>query len=538
MLPPFRMSKPVSEQIANEKRTAAAIRLLWDYASPTDRTNPEFLCLLMRVSWVNGDHGPDEASRVWRNEYLAEWLELAPTVSDDELEKALVEQMQLPARSARRLVQSEFGFTHYYPPLRPALAAHVHRHKESVAAAFHLAAQHHPHPTQKVFAAVTRLVSIPRFRAPNGGRSSVLNAVTPALACLDAQQRFPVMNQRTERLLWALGHKFDADGARALGELIGTTGMPTAFHVDVYSQVYEDKFRPDRPRTKSTNAKAVRRAKKLTVGRVYTRADLKAIFTIKDATINNGVFPFPSRNEIWLFVTQNKTADRTQYKDTLSGDVLRWQGQTAGISDRMIIEHAQNGQRLLVFYRREKYEFDGAGFLFQGEFSYERHRGKRPTSFVLARTGPRPILPDDQGDDEPYNPEDEEDGRETILGAIRVRRGQQKFRALLLNAYQKKCAFSGCDVLNVLEAAHISPWMGPATNRVSNGFLLRADLHTLFDIGLITVETSQRTIVVDQTLMNSEYRIFHGRKVRRTVSAQQKASSAALDARKRMLDRA
>jgi putative restriction endonuclease len=271
-----------------------------------------------------------------------------------------------------------------------------------------------------------------------------------------------------------------------------------------------------------------RSANDLTPGAIYTRDDLRALFRIRDATLNNGVFPFPPRNEIWLFVTETKPPDRTQYRDVLSGDRLRWQGQTAGRTDHLIIGHAEHGKRLLVFYRRHKYEFAGAGFRFEGEFAYERHRNSRPTSFTLRRIGARRALPDDRGDDEPFNPRNVPDGREKILRSIRVRRGQQKFRALLLQAYNEKCAVTGCTVLAVLEAAHISPYMGTATNKVTNGLLLRADLHTLFDSGLIVVDPDTRTILLDPTLMQSEYRTLHGKKIRPAEGQRQQPSRAAL----------
>ena len=51
----------------------------------------------------------------------------------------------------------------------------------------------------------------------------------------------------------------------------------------------------------------------LTRGAVYTRNDLRALFEISDATINNGVFRPKGRHEVWLFVTENKSADRTVY---------------------------------------------------------------------------------------------------------------------------------------------------------------------------------------------------------------------------------
>lgn len=123
----------------------------------------------------------------------------------------------------------------------------------------------------------------------------------------------------------------------------------------------------------------------LTKGAVYTRGDLQKLYQIADATLNNGVFHFKRRREIWLFITENKQADREQYVDKLVGDTLYWQGQRLGRTDRLIIDHKQAGESLLVFYRRAKYEFEGAGFRCEGIFEYVSHSGKLPTSFVLQR---------------------------------------------------------------------------------------------------------------------------------------------------------
>lgn len=79
------------------------------------------------------------------------------------------------------------------------------------------------------------------------------------------------------------------------------------------------------------------------------------------------------------------------------------------------------------------------------------------------------------------------DQRDWQQQAIPTRRGQQRFRHALLDAYDGRCAISGCAVGAVLEAAHISPYRGAHTNDVRNGLLLRSDLHTLFDLHLLTV---------------------------------------------------
>src|SRR5262252_2392566 len=120
----------------------------------------------------------------------------------------------------------------------------------------------------------------------------------------------------------------------------------------------------------------MRSSEHLTPGHVYTRADLISQFGIKDATINTGILQPKGHDSVWLFVTEQKTADRTQYKDRLDGNELRWQGQTEGRKDKLIIEHEANGLELLLFYRESRHEHSGAGFRYEGRFRYASHQGE------------------------------------------------------------------------------------------------------------------------------------------------------------------
>lgn len=110
-----------------------------------------------------------------------------------------------------------------------------------------------------------------------------------------------------------------------------------------------------------------------------------------------------------------------------------------------------------------------------------------------------------------------EDSRRHALRAIAVRQGQPRFRKALLRAYGARCAISGCDVLEVLEAAHIRPFRGPHTNHIQNGLLLRADLHTLFDLGLIGVDTQTWKVLVSTRLRGTAYASLEGQLVRLPV---------------------
>jgi hypothetical protein len=63
-------------------------------------------------------------------------------------------------------------------------------------------------------------------------------------------------------------------------------------------------------------------------------------------------------------------------------------GQVKRRTDRLIIDHVTQGTELLVFYRRSKREHAGAGFRYQGTFSYESHGDpgpEGPTPFRLRR---------------------------------------------------------------------------------------------------------------------------------------------------------
>ena len=106
---------------------------------------------------------------------------------------------------------------------------------------------------------------------------------------------------------------------------------------------------------------------------------------------------------------------------------------------------------------------------------------------------------------EPFNPKDVEDGRKRTFAAILRRQGQADFRAALLQAYDSKCAVTGCSDVWVLEAAHITPYLGPQTNDVTNGILLRADIHTLFDLGLLGNDPGTGTVQISSKLQDAAY---------------------------------
>jgi len=80
------------------------------------------------------------------------------------------------------------------------------------------------------------------------------------------------------------------------------------------------------------------------------------------------------------------------------------------------------------------------------------------------------------------------------------RLGQGSFRVLVTDAYQRRCAMTGEKTLPVLEAAHIRPYANDGLHEVSNGLLLRSDLHTLFDRGYLGIDPDDRRVVVSNRI--------------------------------------
>jgi hypothetical protein len=111
-----------------------------------------------------------------------------------------------------------------------------------------------------------------------------------------------------------------------------------------------------------------------------------------------------------------------------------------------------------------------------------------------------------------------QDGRARVLVQIYQRQGQVAFRRKLLRSYEGRCAVTGCTVIELLEACHIRPYRGLHTNDPRNGLLLRSDIHTLFDQGLLSIKPDTMTVTLSQALKGSEYEYLHGTVARRPAN--------------------
>ncbi|WP_258394051.1 HNH endonuclease [Stenotrophomonas maltophilia] len=125
------------------------------------------------------------------------------------------------------------------------------------------------------------------------------------------------------------------------------------------------------------------------------------------------------------------------------------------------------------------------------------------------------------------------DARVWTLTAVAQRQGQGAFRAKMLEAYGNRCAISHCNATAVLEAAHIVPYRGEHTHRVDNGLLLRSDLHTLFDLGLLWI-TQDHKVAISPSLKGTDYEPLDGQALRLPVSKEHWPNPAHLAEQERL----
>lgn len=133
---------------------------------------------------------------------------------------------------------------------------------------------------------------------------------------------------------------------------------------------------------------------------------------------------------------------------------------------------------------------------------------------------------------QPANLSDEP--QQKILNTILERRGPQYFRQSLLDAYGTRCAITQCNYPEVLEAACILPGRNSLSQLLTNCLLLRADVHTLFDLGKIAIDTDSMQVLVNSELMQTSYRIMAGRPVHLPVDESQWPSNEALNTHRRL----
>lgn len=143
------------------------------------------------------------------------------------------------------------------------------------------------------------------------------------------------------------------------------------------------------------------------------------------------------------------------------------------------------------------------------KYDTETEIGRQLYNDVIARIGNQTIHTEDAGNRVP---------EENRFVEVRVNRrlGQGAFRLEVADAYNNSCAITGVKASPVLEAAHIRAYSQNGPHHITNGILLRTDIHALFDSGYITI-TPDYHVKVSNHLQSKygdgEYMQYDGRKL-------------------------
>lgn len=109
---------------------------------------------------------------------------------------------------------------------------------------------------------------------------------------------------------------------------------------------------------------------------------------------------------------------------------------------------------------------------------------------------------------------DDHDQRNHVIAEIVRRKQQGLFRKQVLEAYEGRCAISSYETADVLQAAHISSYLGPKSQMVTNGVLLRADLHILYDRALLSIRPDDLKVQTSPLLTGTRYESLDGKQIR------------------------
>lgn len=105
-------------------------------------------------------------------------------------------------------------------------------------------------------------------------------------------------------------------------------------------------------------------------------------------------------------------------------------------------------------------------------------------------------------------------------GVIKTRRqsnrvyrpNQVKFKKDMMHIYSNKCCVSGEDTRELLQGAHIEPYQNIKSDHLQNGLLLSAEIHLLYDNGLITIvkeDADTFKVFVNIKRTSARFHIYH-----------------------------
>lgn len=284
---------------------------------------------------------------------------------------------------------------------------------------------------------------------------------------------------------------------------------------------------------------------KFQVDHTYTRKDVKRTIGVDENTKGgNWDTGYVSHQGDWFIFANIGIPGKTlhDYNNKWLEEKSKLEWYTKG--NRSL--HNESTKELLslntnkyIFYRKS----DDPLFIFAGLGIVEKHEGNKPVKVIWriettliskssnsipTSTNVERIFAEPQivyslftnianqqkeyiSSEESASDSDKIESPNIIMRQIKERRGQKQFRQSLRQVHSDKCMVTGCDISDVLEASHISSYSSDYNNHITNGLLLRADIHTLFDLDLLGIEPNNLTIHLHPSIRKNDYAQYEGK---------------------------
>ena len=114
---------------------------------------------------------------------------------------------------------------------------------------------------------------------------------------------------------------------------------------------------------------------------------------------------------------------------------------------------------------------------------------------------------------------------------VTYRKGQSRFQSIITAAYSNKFCITDETTPELLEAAHIQPYIDLESHHVKNGLLLRIDLHKLYDSGLMYIDEYFK-VHISPEVKSKYYQSLNGVTIKLPENKNDYPSIAALQFRK------
>lgn len=115
-------------------------------------------------------------------------------------------------------------------------------------------------------------------------------------------------------------------------------------------------------------------------------------------------------------------------------------------------------------------------------------------------------------DIKPFAPDENFESRRARFVSVEVRPAQAAFRRRVFDACGGRCVVTSCDITPALDAAHRTgrSWR-KGQNDATDGYVLRKDIHALYDAGLLSINEDR--IVNVEVAIHEQYGAFDGKKI-------------------------